>query len=243
LSLVVQAEQEFHVEHIPGGERKLLFIHGYGGNPEQPGVRWFMEKFREHGLDVTYIILPTVVRDFDEDVLEPAREVERSMGEHVAAGFSFGGLTLSYLFWAKRRIFLSPFWGVNDRWMHKGTQSVVKMLSMITKPLLPRRFDMEEAGPLAVEKDLEGIPQYVSFETVDRFFKAQKEIPPPMEGDVVFYSTGDRLVSLSAIENRGIEKHQFRGGHMFYLSRERKNIMKNILRKIDEGFDQTHSAI
>ncbi len=240
---MVQVEQEFQVEHFPGGERKLLFIHGYGGNLKQPGVRWFMERFSEHGLDVTFIILPTVVKDFGEEVLEPTREVERSMGEHVAAGFSFGGLTLSYLFWAKRRIFLSPFWGVNDRWMVKGTENVVRLLSMITRPLLPRRFDMEEAGPLAVEEDLEGIPRYVSFETVDQFFKAQKEIPPPMEGDVAFYSPQDQMVSLSAIEKRGIETHQFRGGHMFYLSRQRKEIMKNILEKVDEGFDHTHSAI
>jgi hypothetical protein len=239
---VVQAEQEFQVEHFPGGDRKLLFIHGYGGNLKQPGVKWFMERFRERDLDVTCIILPTVVRDFNEEVLEPARNVERSMGEHVAAGFSFGGLTLAYLYWAKRRIFLSPFWGVNDRWMVRGTESVVRLLSAITKPLLPRRFDMEEAGPLAVEEDLEGIPQYVSFETVDQFFKAQCDIPPPMEGDVVFYSPQDQVVSMSAIENRGIETHQFRGGHMFYLSRQRKEIMNSILRKIDEGFGQTHSA-
>jgi hypothetical protein len=206
---VVQIEQEFQVEHFPGGDRKLLFIHGYGGNLEQPGVKWFMERFREHGLDVTCIMLPTAVKDFREEVLEPARNVERRMGTHVAVGFSFGGLTLSYLYWAERRIFLSPFWGVNDRWMLKGTENLVRLLSIINKPLIPRRFDMDEAGPLAVEKDLEGIPQYVSFETLDQFFKAQSEIPPPMEGDVAFYSPQDQVVSLSAIEKRGIEIHRF----------------------------------
>lgn len=227
---------EFEVTRFRGGERKLLFINGYGGNLEQPGVGWLMNRLTEHGLDVTHVQLPTEVRDFESDVLEPAREVERGLGDHVGVGFSFGALTLTFLEGARKRIFLSPFWGVNDKWMVRGTEGVVSLLSIITKPMLPRRFGKEEAGPLAVDEDLAGIPEHVSFRTIDQFFRAQKVLPPPRPGDVVFYSPQDKVVSLGAIEKRGVETHQFRGGHMFYLSRDRRTLMVSILEQVDRGF-------
>ena len=230
------------IRHMPGGGRRVLFIHGYGGNLGQPGVKWFMNRFREHGLDMTYVQLPTEVGDIQEEVIGPVREVEKRLGTHVAVGFSFGGLVLSYLDGARKRIFLSPFWGVNDRWMIRGTESVVKLLSVITKPVLPRRFGREEAGPLAAERDMKGIPEHVSFRTIDQFFRAQRQLPPSREGDVVFYSPDDKVISLSAIENRDIETHRFRGGHMFYLSRERAEIMERVLSQVDMGFGHTHSA-
>jgi len=235
----VPAERlEFEVTRLKGGDRKLLFINGYGGNLEQPGVRWLTNRFTEHGLDVTHVQLPTEVRDFESDVLAPTREVEREMGVHVAAGFSFGGLTLTFLKKPRKRIFLSPFWGVNERWMVRGTEGVVSLLSIITKPMLPRRFGKKEAGPLAVDEDLKGIPDRVSFTTIDQFFKAQKKLPPPRDGDVVFYSPQDKVVSLNAIDGRGVETHTFKGGHMFYLSRDRKQLMESIMEQVDLGFDE-----
>ncbi|MEA3558580.1 MAG: hypothetical protein U9R75_04935 [Candidatus Thermoplasmatota archaeon] len=233
---------EFNVRRVPGGENRLLFINGYGGTFEQPGVKWYMNRFRDHDLDVTYIQLPTRVNDFTNEVLGPCLEVEKEMGKHVAAGFSFGGLTLAYMHGSRRRIFLSPFWAVNDRWSGKGHKAVVNVLSSITKPLLPRQFDKEEAGELAVDDDMEGMPKLVSFRTIEQFFKAQENIPPPEENDVVFYSPKDTIISPRVIENRGIEAHPYQGGHMFYLTRGRKEVTKNILLKIDEGFSQSHSS-
>lgn len=237
-----QEQLEFEVRRVPAGKRRLLFINGYGGNFEQPGVEWYMNRLREHGLDITYIQLPTRVKDFKEDVLRPCLKVERGMGEHVSAGFSFGGLVLTYMFGAKRRVFLSPFWAVNERWVSKGSKAVVKLLSMITKPIIPRHFDKEDAGELAVEDDMKGIPEMVSFRTIEQFFEAQDEMPEPMENDIAFYSPKDRVVSPDAIEKRGVELRPYPGGHMFYLTRKRKEIMEQILSAIDEGYDQSHSA-
>ena len=59
---------------MPGGGRRVLFIHGYGGNLGQPGVKWFMNRFREHGLDMTYVQLPTEVGDASrEEKIRPGR--------------------------------------------------------------------------------------------------------------------------------------------------------------------------
>ena len=240
---MTQVPLDFNVRRVPGGKKKLLFINGYGGNFKQPGVKWYMNRFNEHGLDVTYVQLPTRVNDFTEDVLKPCLEVEKEMGEHVAAGFSFGGLALAYMNGSRRRIFLSPFWTMNERWSHKGHKAAVKLLSIITKPMLPRQFDKDDAGALAVDDDMKGIPNFVSFRTIDQFFEAQKNIPPAIKGDTVFYSPQDMIISPRMIEERGIEAHPYQGGHMFYLTRKRREVMKDILLKIDEGFSYTHSEI
>lgn len=239
---MTQEPLHFEIRKVPGKGRELLFINGYGGNFKQPGVKWYMNRFKEHGLDVTYVQLPTLVDDFRKDVLEPCMELEGEMGEHVSAGFSFGGLTLAYMKGARRRIFLSPFWGLNEKWSGNAHKAVVKILSVIRKPILPRHFDKEDAGELAVDDDLIGIPDYVSFRTIEQFFEAQEKMPAPMIGDAVFYSPDDRIISTNIVEERGAELHPYRGGHMFYLTRDRKDVMRRILHAVDEGFDQIHSA-
>ncbi|MFO8050499.1 MAG: hypothetical protein R6V01_02225 [Thermoplasmatota archaeon] len=239
---MAQETIEFDVRRVPGGDRRLLFINGYGGNFRQPGVKWYMNRLKEHGLDVTYIQLPTIVNDFQREVLDPCLEVEMEMGDHVAVGFSFGGLTLAYMFGARRRIFLSPFWGINDRWAKKGHKAIVKLLSIITRPVVPRHFDKEDAGELAVDDDMIGIPDLISFRTVEQFIEAQDRIPEPLENDIVFYSPQDKEVSPRSIEERGIDSYRYYGGHIFYLTRKRKELMEAILSAVDAGFYQSHSA-
>ena len=228
---------EFDIIHMPVGEKKLLFIHGYGGNIEQPGVRWMMNRFNEAGHSVTYLQLPTVINSFKKDILEPVRKVQEGLGEHVIAGFSIGGLAATYLEGSLRTIYLSPFWGISDRWRFKGMGPLLKSLAWANVPPLKRHFEKEDAGPMAVDDDMIGIPDFTSPRTVHELHHAQIHMPTPRAKDVIFYCRKDRVISIDAVERMDVEKHTFNGGHMFYLSRERKLIMDMIISRIDEGFN------
>jgi hypothetical protein len=243
----MRGQLEFDVKHFPGGRRKLLFINGFGGNCYQPGIKWWLNRLKENDLDITCIQLPTFFKDFNRDVLKRCQDIQETMDDHVAVGFSFGGLALSFLFKARRRIFISPFWGVNERWMTPSHEQMLKLLKLITIPLLKRQFEKEDAGPLAIEEDIYGIPDRLSFRTIDQFIKTHERIPDPKNNDFVFFSHQDKIVSPVVIKNRiekyGLNSSTYYGGHMFYLTRGRIDLVSSILSEIDRGFGQTHSAI
>lgn len=238
---------EFDVKHIPGGDRKLLFINGFGGNCNQPGIKWWLNRLNENDLDITCIQLPTFFTDFDHDVVKRCLDIQEVMDDHVAVGFSLGGLALSSLFKAKKRIFISPFWGVNERWKTPTHEQMLKLLKLITVPVLKRQFEKEDAGPLAVEEDIYGIPDRISFRTIDQFLKAHDKLPDPRKNDFVFYSHQDKIVSPAVIQNRidgfELDSSTYYGGHMFYLTRGRAELVSSIMSEINKGFDQIHSSI
>lgn len=225
----MEGQLEFRTERLSEGESELLFIHGYGGNMEQPGVRWMMNRFIEAGFGVTYIQLPTRFASFDEEVLAPVMRIQKGLDDHVIAAFSLGGLAAVFLEGARRRVFLSPFWGINDRWTFKGLGTVLNLLASINIPHLKRHFEKEDAGPLAEDDDLKGVPDFVDPKTIHEMHQAQRNIPPPMENDIAYYCPEDKVISISAVEARGIYTRQFSGGHMFYLSRDRVSIMEDII--------------
>ena len=233
---------EFKVLEMDGEGKKVLFIHGYGGNIEQPGVRWLMRRFRDRGYSVTYIQLPTVIDNFEQDILEPVKEVQDRLGDHVIVSFSLGGLTAAYLKGQKRTVYLSPFWGINDRWSFKGLGTLFRILAGLNRPSLKRQFEKEDAGPMAVDEDMKGIPDYVTPKTISEMHRAQENMPEPDGNDIIFYCPKDSVISISNIEAKDLEKYRFNGGHMFYLSRERDEIMEKVISCIEEGFAQTHSA-
>jgi len=221
--------QGFKAVDYSSGRRKLLFIHGFGGNLSQPGIKWALNRFTEAGFGVTYIQLPVVIRDFKKELVEPAREVGASLGDHITAGFSLGGLTAAYLEGSSRTVYLSPFWGISDRLEFRGLTTALSLLARINMPPLKRHFEKEDAGPLATDEEMYGIPEYILPKTVHEMRKAQLGMPEPRKDDIVFYSPADRIVSISAIERRDMIRYTYRGGHMFYLSRERKEIMDRII--------------
>lgn len=229
---------KFRTVRIDGGEKELLFIHGFGGNLEQPGVKWTMKRLRNANYSVTYVQLPTIISNFREDIVEPVMDVRKGLDRHVIAGFSLGGLTAAYLKNDTRKVYLSPFWGINERWAFKGLGGILKVLAGFNKPSLKRHFEKEDAGPLGVEEDMRGIPDSVDPRTIHEMHHAQIRMPEPSLNDVVFYCPRDMVISIKAIEKRAIEKHTFRGGHMFYLSKDRNEIMKEIIKALDHN----HSA-
>jgi len=237
----MRGQLDFKVKHYSGGARKLLFIFGFGCNEKQPGLKWFMDRLLKRRFDITCVQLPTDISDFKADVISRLKLIEEEMGDHVSIGFSYGGLALSFLDRSRRRIFISPFWGVNERWRIKGDHTLATFLSVIPKPLLKRNFDIEDAGQLAVNEDLLGMPERISFRSIHQFFEAQKLLPDPQPNDVVFFSRKDMVVSPGMIEERisrfNIDHREYHGGHLFYLDENREDLIIRILKEIDISFE------
>ena len=236
----MRGQLEFEVKRYPGTAGRLLFIWGFGCNDKQPGMGWFLERLLKKKYDVTCVQLPTEITDFKDQILRKLEDIEKGLGDHVSVGFSYGGLALSFLFGSSRRIFISPFWGVNERWRMKGDEAIATVLSVVPKPLIKRKFDTADAGALAVDDDLIGIPERISFRSVHQFFEAQKALPGPRQNDFVFYTRDDLVVSPEVIDNRirefGIEHRTYNGSHIFYLDEEREETMIGILGEIDRSF-------
>ena len=237
---------DFDVKHYPGGDRKLLFIFGFGCTDKQPGLRWFLERLKKRNYDITCVQLPTDISDFEDEVLVRLRDIEKVLDDHVGVGFSYGGLALSFLDRPRRRIFIAPFWAVNERWKIKGGETIATVLSVIPTPLLKRKFDTNDAGDLAVDEDLLGMPERISFRSIHQFFEAQKLLPDPRTDDFVFYSRKDNVVSPGTIEKRirsfDLGHQIYDGGHLFYLDEGREGVIIRMIQEIDGSFPDPENA-
>jgi len=236
----MRGQLDFEMKHYPGSSGKLLFIWGFGCNDKQPGLSWFIERLLKREYDITCVQLPTDISDFRTQVLDRLEEIEKDLGDHVGIGFSYGGLALSFLFGSSRRIFISPFWGINEKLRMTGDETIATVLSVVPKPLIHTKFETDDAGPLAVDEDLIGIPEKISFRSVHQFFEAHKVLPDPRPNDLVFFSKSDNIVSPDVIEKRvekfGIDHQLYNGGHIFYLDKDREETMIRILEEIDRSF-------
>ncbi|MGA1848076.1 MAG: hypothetical protein ACMUHB_01930 [Thermoplasmatota archaeon] len=236
----MRGQLEFRVKHFEGSGSRVIFIFGFGCNLEQPGLRWCLERFMKEELDLTCIQLPTDITDFQTEVISRCEDIQEAAGDNVTLGFSYGGLALSFLNGSRRRIFIAPFWEVNERWMKKGGHALAAFLSLAHGPGLKRKFYTRDAGPLAVDEDLEGMPDRISFSSVHQFFQAQKDLPPPKRNDIIFYGSDDIVVSTRAMEERinrfGLESRRFAGGHIFYLENNREEIIDMILHEVKSSF-------
>jgi hypothetical protein len=236
----MRGQLEFKVKHFEGSGSRVVFMFGFGCNLDQPGLNWCLDRFMEEGLDITCIQLPTDISDFQGEVVSRCEDILEAVGDNVTVGFSYGGLVLSFLKGTRRRIFIAPFWEVNERWMKKGGHALAAFLSVAHGPGLKRKFYTRDAGPLAVDDDLEGMPDRISFSSVHQFFEAQKALPPPLENDIVLYGSDDIVVSTRRIEERierfGMDHRKFQGGHIFYLENNRTGILELVLHEVRNSF-------
>ncbi|MGA1821395.1 MAG: alpha/beta fold hydrolase [Thermoplasmatota archaeon] len=218
------------------GDREILFLMGFGCGLNQPGMIWAKDRIVNSGFRATFVELPTHFEDFQADVIDPCLEIERGMGDHVLIGFSMGGLAGSFLFGSRRRIFLCPFWGISET-LHKGwTDFALRNLRVIRFRMLPRRFHHGDMGEFAVKEDLEGLPEFLDFHSISEMKEKQLNLPPPRDGDIVFWSKEDLLIGHREILDRGVEQRLFDGGHMIYLVGDRESIFGEILDLADDEF-------
>ena len=221
-----------------GEGKDVLFLLGYGITFEQPGTKWLMDLFSEHGLRTTFVRLPTDLKDHRTDLLEPCLEIEDSLDDHALVGLSMGGLVGAYMDRPRCRVFLSPFWGVSRSLHYMGYDLALQKLKKVRFRFLPRTFTKRDAGHHAVHEDIVGIPPFLSFSTLYQMVSMQEAIPPPREGDVVYRSRDDRIICHDAIDARGGTIRDFEGGHLVHLVRDRDAIFTEILSILQMSFIQ-----
>ncbi len=222
---------------VVGKGDKVLLLLGFGLRFDEPGTIWMMDRFAGEGLGSTFVSLPTEIGDYRTDIVGPCRDVESGMGEHVLLGLSLGGLTGAYLEGSKKRIFLSPFWGVNDIFQKRGMDAALAVMRALNFRKLRRHFAIKDAGHFAVAEDLKNIPEEISIETIAQMLRMQSEIPPPRSTDVVYRSRDDFIISHSAVDRRGIPIIEYDGGHMVHLVEDRDRIFDGIVGTIGNALE------
>jgi len=220
--------------HTVGEGPDVMFLLGFGINFDQPGTRWLMDSFKEKGYETTFVMVPTDLTDFRTELVDPAKEIETSLGDPLVIGLSLGGLVASYMGRSRRRIFLSPFWGVHDTLRRKGLDLALQKLKKVRYRLLPRVFTVADAGYFAVEDDLVGIPAGLSFSTLSQMVSMQQEMPPLREDDVVYRSKQDFIISHNTIDEKARIIREYDGGHLIHLVKDRDLLFSEIFGLLDD---------
>jgi len=221
------------INRIDGRGKKVLFLLGFGMNFDQPGTKWLMDRFDEREIDTTFVSLPVEFHDYKKELIDPCKNL-LTVGDYEAiVGFSLGGLAGAHLTGVKRRIFISPFWRVNSRWLNIWTKIVVHGMARFRIRLVPRKFNLSDAGYHAVEEDLVGIPQFLDPRAIEEMAKAQEGLPPPEKGDAGIYCPDDMIIDPSLVEKRVKEAYRYNGGHMFHLVKDRERNMEVLYKYLE----------
>jgi hypothetical protein len=56
------------------GDRRLVFVLGWGNRPEHDTVDWLLTELVDAGYRTTVFELPRTITDFESEYLEPVRE-------------------------------------------------------------------------------------------------------------------------------------------------------------------------
>ncbi len=216
----------FHGPLVKGGEG-VLYIHGYGGSLEDPGLMAFLEGLSGSGFSVTCALLPITFSDMTSEIVRPIEDHIRVNGIRHVIGFSLGGLVASYLDVEGQRVFISPLWGLGPLMKVVGMKGALAVASGSARAVLggsagDRTIVLEQFNDHTITE----MEQERSAEALD---EAMRSIPPPIPSDVVIFSRSDNIISLEAIEARGVRTHDLMGGHMVFSGRDRNKLVKKVL--------------
>jgi alpha-beta hydrolase superfamily lysophospholipase len=224
------------------GDRRLVFVLGWGNRPEHDTVDWLLTELVDAGYQLTVFELPWTITDFESEYLQPVREFVDTLDSYRLLSHSTGGLIARYIEADDRletRTYLSPWWGI-----HEDTRG--PLLSLVTKLPISRRFlpaigdDPEsELGGLVTQEKLNDSPDRAAPTFLREAMRAQEAMPPFDESDVVFYTPTDAIVDAGAIERQTPEANriQYEGGHELFASRCREEYLDRVLAAVDGGLD------
>ena len=223
------------VRTFEAGIEHVLFVMGWGNDLDQPGILWFLRKLKEANYSVTAVRIPVDIRDFKREVIDPIWELTSEGDPPILIAHSMGSIAGRYIEWARKRIFLSPYWGIPE---HRRIPFMVPILSsfrFLGTPLISRGYERPQIGDLTTEKDMEAIPKRISIRSIYQFRTAQQNMPPVRPGDTVYYSRSDRIIDTSLIEGSPCRKIEYDGGHSFFTSSCRDGVMRDILYDLRGG--------
>lgn len=224
------------------GDDDLLFVLGWGNEPDHEHVSWLLDRlaadYRVHA-----VTLPTNGWDFEDQYLAPVRSYYEERDFDAVLSHSTGGLVAAHLAAAvddpARNVFLSPWWGTAPA---EGFESVILpyflRLPTARRLLHPDR-DVSAVGDLKSEAEYEAGPRGVSPAFLRTVVDAQARLPPFRDGDVVFCTLSDRIVSVRAIGDRtpAANLRPYDGGHEFFASSGREAVVEDVAAALREGVD------
>lgn len=219
------------------GDKRLVFVLGWGNRPEHEGVQWLVDALTTEGYRVDVFELPRTIRDFEAQYLDPVQSHLDGLDAYRLLSHSTGGLITRYVTDddLETRTYLSPWWG-----FHEGLQNPIVSVLLrlpIARPILPATSDRSDLGELASDEWVEDSPSYAAPTFLREARRAQAAMPPFDEGDVVFYNPEDPIVSGDAIEADAPASNRvsYDGGHELFNSRSREAHLPALLRVIENG--------
>ena len=224
---------------VRGRGEDLLFVLGWGNEPEHEHVSWLIDRLVDAGYRVHAVQLPTNGWNFASQFVAPVRAYVEERDFEVALSHSTGGLAAAHLDAGLRHVFLSPWWGTEPR---GGVESLVApyVLKVPTvRPLVPVRYDPAAVGDLKTDANATGAPDAISPAFLRTVVDAQESLPPFDPADVVFCSLSDAVVSVRAIGRRtpAANLRPYDGGHEFFASSSREKVLPDVLATLDRGPD------
>jgi len=221
------------------GDRRLVWVLGWGNRPEHDGIQWLLDHLTDAGYRVDAFELPRTLTDFESAYLAPVEDHVDRLDAYRFLGHSTGGLIGRYLTddHLQTRTYLSPWWGFHEDLQNPLVSLLVKL--PIARPLLPASADRAELGELASDEWLEDSPDYAAPTFLREARRAQADMPPFDQRDVVFYNPADPIVGADAIEAEAPDENRigYEGGHELFNSRCRDRYIEPLLAAIEDGIE------
>lgn len=228
-----------HVEY-GDGEKRLVFVLGWGNRPEHDGVQWLLDHLTGAGYRVDAFEIPRTITDFRAEYFDPVAEHVAGLDSYRLLSHSTGGLISRYVEADDRlqtRTYLSPWWGFNEA-LDNPIVSMAMVLPVST-PILPVSSGdpRERLGALVAEDRISDLPDYAAPSFLREAKRAQREMPPFDDSDTVFYTSSDPVVGADAIERHApaANRVQYDGGHELFNSRCRDEYVDRLLAAIERG--------
>jgi hypothetical protein len=221
------------------GDRRLVFVLGWGNRPHHDGVQWLVDHLTDADYLVDVIEIPRTISDFEREYLDPVQSHLEGLDEYRLLSHSTGGLITRYVEGdaLQTRTYLSPWWGFHDALQNPFISGFMRL--PIPYPILPASSDRSDLGELATDEWLEDSPSMIAPTFLREARRAQRSMPPFDERDVVIYNPDDPIVSGAAIEDDAPPSNRiaFEGGHELFNSGSRDEHVDEVLAAIESGVD------
>jgi pimeloyl-ACP methyl ester carboxylesterase len=223
---------------VSGEGEDLLFVLGWGNRHEHDAVAWLVdrlaERYRVHAAQI-----PTNVRSFEREYLDPVAEYAADLGEFRLLGHSTGGLIGAHLRGERptpeERVYLSPWWGYTG--LPDAVLEVVARIPTDRVFLPGGESSRADRGELVSERALRESPDRVSPTFVRETRRAQATLPPFDTDAAVFCTLTDSIVSVRAIGERAPASNVrvYDGGHELFASPSREQHLPTLLDCLEAG--------
>ena len=236
LSRLVRETPRVRVTRRGGGE-DLLFVLGWGNDPEHEHVSWLIDRLTDEGYRVHAVQLPTNGWSFRDQYLAPLQLYADGRDFEVVLSHSTGGLVAAHLDIPCRNAFLSPWWGTEPA---PGVESIIMPLFVrlpTARPLYRVVRETDAVGELKSETELAEGPDRISPAFLRTVLDAQAPLPTFDGDEAVFCTLSDEIVSVRAIGRRtpAANLRPYDGGHEFFASATREAVLPDVLAALAAG--------